>query len=151
MTSSLTLLPLGMSYLRQHNKLPPSSVASSSKCFFHPRFLAGGGVWWCSWVLGLCVSHKAAIQVSLGTVVTLRLNPSKLTHLVVGRTRVLVGSGGEDFSCFLAVACRPCSLSVRSWRHSRSFHQREVRKQEEGCQRRHAVIFATLYSLEANL
>lgn len=83
-------------------------------------------MWWHRWVLGLCVSHKAVVQLSLGTVVTLRLNPSKLTHLVVGRTRVLMGSGSEGLSCSVAAGCRPCGLSIRSSRHSRSSHQREV-------------------------
>lgn len=101
-------------------------MAYSSKRFFHPRFLAGDGVWWRRWILGLCVSHKAVTQLSLGTVVTLRLNPSKHTHLVVGRTQVLVGSGSEGLSCSVAAGCRPCGLSIRSSRHGRSSHQREV-------------------------
>ena len=79
-------------------------------------------MWWRRWVLGLCVSHKA---VSLGTVVTLRLNPSKLTHLVVGRTRVLVGPGVRGSAAPWLLAAGHV-LSIRSSRHSRSFHQREV-------------------------
>ena len=79
-------------------------------------------MWWRRWVLGLCVSHKA---VSLGTVVTLRPNPSKLTHLVVGRTRVLVGPGVRGSAAPWLLAAGHV-LSIRSSRHSRSFHQREV-------------------------
>lgn len=97
-------------------------MAYSSKRFFHPSFLAGDGVWWRRWVLELCVSHKA---VSLGTMVTLRLNPSKLTHLVVGRTRVLVGSGVRGSAAPWLLAAGHV-LSIRSSQHGRSFHQREV-------------------------
>jgi len=55
------------------------------------------------------------------------------------------GLWGEGLSCSLAVGCRPCAL------HKELTTRQELPSEGSDNQKRHAIIFAALYSLEAKL